>query len=607
MAITYQTPGATAYSAAGGASVAPTYPASIAAGDLLIMIVGLKPSVANSGVVGTPSGWSNIGVGQVTGGGYGATLGADTGNTTIAAFSKTAAGGESGTVSVSLTSNNVTWAKIFRLSGSGVWSVAAAFADDSSAGNVSLAFPANPGVTANDFILAGMCIPTDVTTPSQFSAEALSQASVTFGTVTEIEEPDSTTGNDIGGFLVRAPVNSGTATGNPTLTATAGGTTTNVRGPGVFVRIRELPAATMAPTEAADTAAANVTLGRFATMAPSEAADAINVGTQSTLNPSDKAVDLTLSGGNLTATRGAGTGHANVRSTTSKASGLVYAEVTADTVNATTFEHGIVGLLAAEGGLTTYLGNQTPFSFGYFADGNEYHDGGFNLISGGTVSSAEVLGVAIDFDTGKAWVRDAGGYAGGGDPAAGTSPTYSFTPGTSFYLAVGTYGSGDQVTINFGGSAFAYTVPSGYSAWDAASGVWDVDVTPPIGTIPATLAAIEGTDTVAASAQRGHPATLASTEGSDSAALNTQRGHPLALNGTEGGDTAAMSAKRGHPAILTVTEGSDVAAASVTNGTAKVVTLTVIEGSDTSAVSVGVSGAPASGSDYLQRRRRRRA
>lgn len=132
-------------------------------------------------------------------------------------------------------------------------------------------------------------------------------------------------------------------------------------------------------------------------------------------------------------------------------------------------------------------------------------------------------------------------------------------------------------------------------------------VTAPPGLVTADLAATEGSDTAAISATRAHPATLAPTEGSDAAAFNVQRGHPLALNGVEGGDTAAMSAKRGHPATLTVTEGSDVATASVTNGTAKAATLTVIEGGDTSAISVGVGGASASGSDYLQRRRRRRA
>lgn len=241
MAITYQSAGAFAYSASGGTSVSPAYPASIAAGDLLLLIVGQKPSAANGGSCSTPSGWTALT--PITGaGGYGATLGADTGNTNLYGFWKEAAGSESGSLAVTVGANNVCWAAILRLSNdSGRWSVASATGSDTSAGNVSIAFGADPGVKAADYVIGGMCIPTDVTTPSQFSAEAFTQTGVTFGTVSEVAEADSGNGNDIGGFLCRAAISSGTSSAAPTMTATAGGTTTNVRGPGIFVRIRELP------------------------------------------------------------------------------------------------------------------------------------------------------------------------------------------------------------------------------------------------------------------------------------------------------------------------------------------------------------------------------
>ncbi|MEK7520385.1 MAG: fibronectin type III domain-containing protein [Patescibacteria group bacterium] len=246
-AITYQTPGAIAYSTSGGTSVSPAYPASIAANNLLMLVIGMKPSVANGGSVTTPSGWTAVPSGSLTGaGGYGVTLGADTGNTNVFTYYKVAAGTESGTLAVTIASNGVSWAQMYRYTNaSGSWSVAGTTGSDTSAGSVSIAFGANPGVTTGDNILAAMVIPTDVTTAAQFSAEAFSQTGITFGTVTEISEPDSTVGNDIGGFTVRVPISSGTASGNPTLTATAGGTTTNVRGPGVFIRIRE---ANTAPT-----------------------------------------------------------------------------------------------------------------------------------------------------------------------------------------------------------------------------------------------------------------------------------------------------------------------------------------------------------------------
>ncbi len=241
MSITYQTPGSLAYSASTGAtSISVAYPASIITGEALILVIGMKPSAANSGSVTTPAGWALI-TQRIGAGGYSTTLGADTGNCNIFAFRKIALGNETGSLSVALAASDIAWAIMFRLTNTTtVWDIKGTTGEDTSAGSVSLAFDSDPGVEVNDFIIAAMCIPTDVTTPSQFSAESLSQGGITFGTVTEVGEPDSSVGNDIGGFIVRAPISAGISTGVPTLTATAGGTTTNVRGPGIFIRIREV-------------------------------------------------------------------------------------------------------------------------------------------------------------------------------------------------------------------------------------------------------------------------------------------------------------------------------------------------------------------------------
>src|SRR3990167_9184161 len=86
-AVAYQSAGAFAYSSANGVLVSPAYPASIASGNLLVLIIGMKPNVANTGSVVTPVGWTSIT--SLTGaGGYGTTLAADTGNTNIFAFYK---------------------------------------------------------------------------------------------------------------------------------------------------------------------------------------------------------------------------------------------------------------------------------------------------------------------------------------------------------------------------------------------------------------------------------------------------------------------------------------------------------------------------------------
>ncbi len=236
-AITYQSAGAIDYSQ----DIAPALPRLSRIGrPARSGYSGLKPSTANSGSVTTPTGWTLIT--WLTGaGGYSAALGADTGNTNVFSYYKVADGTESGgRLEYRLLRAGVSWSQMYHLTNtSKVWSVAGTTGSDVTGNTtVSIAMSSNPEVTAGDYILGAMVIPTDVTTPSQFSAEAFSQTGVTFGTVTEISEPDYTVGNDIGGFIVYSSVSSGTGSAAPTMTATAGGTVTNVRGPGIFIRVR---------------------------------------------------------------------------------------------------------------------------------------------------------------------------------------------------------------------------------------------------------------------------------------------------------------------------------------------------------------------------------
>ena len=202
----------------------------------------MKPTVANGGSVSTPGSW-NLVTSLTGAGGYGSTLGADTGNTNLFVYERTVpAGGLSGNLSITLSGSNISWAFMARLTNTSLYSwdsIAAATGSQTAAGNVNITFGSNPGVTANDYIIGAMCIPTDIGGGTNFSAEAFSQTSVTFGTVTEINEPQSGTGNDIGGFSCRSLVSSGTGSANPVMTATFGTTNTNIRGPAVFVRIRE--------------------------------------------------------------------------------------------------------------------------------------------------------------------------------------------------------------------------------------------------------------------------------------------------------------------------------------------------------------------------------
>lgn len=227
-------------------TLALTYPAGILADDKIIVGVGVKPDTAT---VSTPAGYTAPANGEAAGGG--GTTGIDTGPTRMAVFEKTADGTETGTLNITLANTpNVAWGMIlvFRKADAGAtWDLAAANGVDSTTGTpFTAAMGTDPGLDADDHVAIFGCIPTDVTTPAQFSSETLTATGIT-STVTELGEPDSSSGNDIGGVVCRATINSGPSSSVPTFSATAGGTTTNVRGPIVILRLRSVAPAAAVP------------------------------------------------------------------------------------------------------------------------------------------------------------------------------------------------------------------------------------------------------------------------------------------------------------------------------------------------------------------------
>ena len=89
--------------------------------------------------------------------------------------------------------------------------------------------------------------------------------------------------------------------------------------------------------------------------------------------------------------------------------------------------------------------------------------------------SGVTMGFALDADAGKGWVTvngsDWADSSGGttGDPTDGSNPTWTQTIGTPVQPLCGDTSGGSFTTIataNFGASAFAYTPPTGYNAWN---------------------------------------------------------------------------------------------------------------------------------------------
>jgi len=259
-------------------------------------------------------------------------------------------------------------------------------------------------------------------------------------------------------------------------------------------------------------------------------------GVATTWNPSDKGTSVTLSGGNLTATASA-TGDMAVRATTSHATGKYYFEVTVGaTYTGGDTGPGIMTLAAARdtfgqnatGGVITYPsgaiyynGSPAPGSPNIGAPGTGQIIGiAVDLVNmkvwmrlqAGTWKGSSAgpddpatntggLSISTVFGSAAAYPVQAFGPSASGststvnfsgsfvngppsgfsswDVPAFTVPTAAF-PRTvcaattnAAYAFLSWSSSGNQITANFGATAFNQAVPSGFASWGASSVTWN--------------------------------------------------------------------------------------------------------------------------------------
>ena len=94
---------------------------------------------------------------------------------------------------------------------------------------------------------------------------------------------------------------------------------------------------------------------------------------------------------------------------------------------------------------------------------------------------SDYINVAVDADAGKIWFGKNGTYEGGGDPAAGTNPTYDWSSNLSsvefIVPALGHFAGADQDTeFNFGNGYFGITQVSSAQNPDDGIGIFEYDV-----------------------------------------------------------------------------------------------------------------------------------
>jgi len=183
-------------------------------------------------------------------------------------------------------------------------------------------------------------------------------------------------------------------------------------------------------------------------------------GAAATWNPADKDAGITLSGGDLIATT-TGTAWDAVRSTLSKSTGKWYWEILAGTT-----ANAIYGCMQS-GDALTYPG-ATATGYGYRQTGQKYNSASASGY-GDSWLIGDVIGVALDLDSGKIWFSKNNAWQASGDPVAGTNEAFSGVGGTQ-YPGVGIYTNGNYCTARFIVGDLSYSPPTGYTAVGGAGG-----------------------------------------------------------------------------------------------------------------------------------------
>jgi hypothetical protein len=183
------------------------------------------------------------------------------------------------------------------------------------------------------------------------------------------------------------------------------------------------------------------------------------VAATTTWSTTDKAPGITLSGGNLIATMASGTDPL-VRANVARSAGYRFVEYTVNTVSAS--GDGIwLGLASSSAPLTgSRLGIDQTTGAAVSSGGYITGPGASNPLPNPIVAG-DIISMAVWLDGSQVYFWQNGNWLG----------QVLALPSPSLYPAVSLGTVGDQVTANFGGSAFTYwtAVGAGSTSWNSAT------------------------------------------------------------------------------------------------------------------------------------------
>jgi hypothetical protein len=187
--------------------------------------------------------------------------------------------------------------------------------------------------------------------------------------------------------------------------------------------------------------------------------------TATTWNPSDKNANISLDASNLIATIGGAGAYKSLRAIASHSAGKYYYELLPTYSVAT----GVtIGVGNASASLSAAAGLSGFNSFGY-VDGSQNYINSSTILNSYTWVSGDTICIAFDIDHMTMWTRkNASNW--NNNPSANPATNSlgmdvsTLAAGPYFPMASG-FTSGDVLTTNFGGSAYAQTPPSGFGNW----------------------------------------------------------------------------------------------------------------------------------------------
>jgi len=195
-----------------------------------------------------------------------------------------------------------------------------------------------------------------------------------------------------------------------------------------------------------------------------------NEGNYTTFNSIDKSSNMTLTNGNLTVTNtGAAAFHGAVATQRIPNSGKYYFEVTLPGTLSNQYI-GVVNEANKWDFVSAADGSTSAGFYGFYPVNSSSSKiaNGSSSSYGGSIGNSSVLGFAIDKDNDEMYVSDDGTFLASSNPATRASPMLSSLP-DDLYVAMTAHNSGGHsVTFNFGQTAFAGSVPTGYKRLNTA-------------------------------------------------------------------------------------------------------------------------------------------